>query len=107
MKRPVTPIATLILSLTLGSAYLVHARGAAAAEGKCQIAVKGSSPTAKACAKGGRKEATVVIKSMVAAAKAKGATFACENCHKDMDSYELTSNAVGDYKKLQAASGIK
>jgi hypothetical protein len=107
MKRPATQLATLILSLTLGSAYLARSGSATAAEGKCTIAVKGDSPTAKACTKGGRKEATAVMKSMVAAAKGKGTKFVCDNCHKDMESYALTGNAVEDYKKLQAASGMK
>jgi hypothetical protein len=109
MKRPAAQLATLILSLTVGSAYLAQSRSAAAAEGKCTIAIKGDSPTAKACAKGGRKEAKAVMKDMVTAANKGKDTrvFSCEKCHRDLDSYELTSSAVADYKKLQAASGIK
>ena len=110
MKRPPAKLATLILSLTLGSAYLTYFDGAAAADdAKCTIAIKGSSPTAKACAKGGRKEAKAVMKDMVTTAnnKQKDVKFGCEKCHQDLDNYELTGNAVADYKKLQAASGIK
>ena len=39
-------------------------------DGKCTIAVKGDSPTAKACAKGGRAEAKKIMKDMVKQAKA-------------------------------------
>ncbi len=41
------------------------------------IAVKGSSPTAKACAKGGRDEAKKVMKAMVTAAETNGVKFTC------------------------------
>jgi hypothetical protein len=70
--------------------------------GKCTIATSGDSPTAKACAKGGRPEAKKVMKKMVADAKAKGGKYTCEGCHKDLDSYELTSNGKEDFKKLEA-----
>ncbi len=107
MKRPVAKLATLILSLTVGAAYVARTGSAVAASGPCTIAVKGSSPTAKACAKGGRTEAKKVMKEMMAAANAKGGKFQCEGCHKDMGTYELAKNAVADYKKLQEASGMK
>ena len=84
-----------------------YSRSAAADDAKCKIAIKGTSPTAKACAKGGRKEAHKVMKSMVTAAKEKGTKFVCVDCHQDTVNYPLTSSAVEDYKKLQAASGIK
>ena len=38
----------------------------------CVIAVKGTSPVAKACAEGGVKRAKVVMKAIVKAAKAAG-----------------------------------
>jgi hypothetical protein len=69
---------------------------------KCTIATSGDSPTAKACAKGGRPEAKKVMKKMVADAKAKGQKYTCEGCHKDLDTYELTSNGKDDFKKLEA-----
>src|SRR5262245_48339125 len=72
-------------------------------EGKCTIAIKGDSPTAKACAKGGRPEAKKLMKEMVKVAKANGQKFTCDGCHKDLDNYELTKNAEADYKKLEAA----
>jgi hypothetical protein len=76
-------------------------------DGKCTIAVKGDSPTAKACAKGGRGEAKKMMKEMVKQAKAAGQKFTCDGCHKDLDNYELTKNATEDFKKLEAASKIK
>lgn len=76
-------------------------------EGKCTIATKGDTPTAKACAKGGRAEAKKLMKDMVKQAKANGQKFTCDGCHKDLDNYELTKNAVDDYKKLEAAIAKK
>jgi hypothetical protein len=76
-------------------------------EGKCTIAVKGDSPTAKACAKGGRAEAKKMMKEMVKQAKAAGQKFTCDGCHKDLDNYELTKNAPEDFKKLEVVSGKK
>jgi hypothetical protein len=107
MKRPVAQVATLFFSLTLVSVFLLRAGSAVAGDDKCTIAVKGDSPTARACAKGGRAEAKKVMKDMVTKAKAKGGKFSCEGCHKDLDTYELTNTATEEYKKLQAASGIK
>ena len=72
-------------------------------DGKCTIATKGDSPTAKACTKGGRAEAKKMMKEMVKIAKANGQKFTCDGCHKDLDNYELTKNATEDYKKLEAA----
>jgi hypothetical protein len=72
-------------------------------KGPCKIATKGDSPTAKACASGGRSAATKLMKEMVKKAKAKEQKFTCDGCHKDLDNYELTKNANDDYKKLEAA----
>ena len=74
---------------------------------KCTIAIKGDSPTAKACTKGGRAEAKKVMKDMVKQAKAAGQKFTCDGCHKDLDNYELTKNAIEDFKKLEAACEVK
>ena len=76
-------------------------------KGPCKIATKGDSPTAKACASGGRDAATKLMKDMVKQAKAKGEKFTCDGCHKDLDNYELTSNAKDDYTKLEAAVAKK
>lgn len=109
MKRRLATLATLSLSLALGSAVLLRSSRAAAGDEKCTIAVKGGSPVARACAKGGRKEARNVMKTMVTAAKAKGVNHSCENCHQDAttNNYELTKDALENFKKLQAASGMK
>jgi hypothetical protein len=105
MKHSVAKLAMLFLSLTIGAAYVARSTEAAASE-KCSIAVKGASPTARACAKGGREEARKVMKDMVTAAKNNGTKFNCDGCHKDVITYELKPNAADDYKKLEAASGI-
>jgi hypothetical protein len=107
MRRPVAKLAMLFLSLTMAAAYVVRSTDAGAAGMPCSIAIKGSSPTARACAKGGRKEAQDTMKAMVAAANKNGGTFQCDGCHKDVVTYELRKNAVDDYKALQAASGMK
>jgi hypothetical protein len=106
MKRLVAKLALLFVSLTAGAAFVARSDSAVAGE-KCQIAVKGSSPTARACAKGGRDEARKVMKDMVTAAKTNGSKFSCDGCHQDVVTYELKPNAAEDYKKLQAAAGIK
>jgi|tagenome__1003787_1003787.scaffolds.fasta_scaffold15217042_1 hypothetical protein len=105
MKHLVAKLALLFLSFTVGAAYVARSSDAVAGE-KCSIAVKGASPTARACAKGGRDEARKVMKDMVTAAKTNGSKFSCDSCHKDIMTYELKPNAVDDYKKLQTASGM-
>ena len=84
-------------------ASLVSGRALAGDEGKCTIATKGDTPTAKACAKGGRPEAKKLMKEMVKTAKANGQKFTCDGCHKDLDNYELTKNGQDDFKKLVVA----
>lgn len=79
----------------------------AADRGPCTIATKGATPTAKACAQGGRDAAWKLMKDMVKQAKDKGVKFSCESCHKDVDNFELTKNANADYKKLEAAIAKK
>ena len=92
------------LCAALGLTLAVATRATAADDNKCTVATKGDSPTAKACAHGGRKEATKVMKEMVKAAKAKGVKFTCDDCHGNMDDYKLTGNASKDYEKLLAAT---
>jgi hypothetical protein len=87
--------------------FLSFGTAGAADEGKCTIAIKGDSPTARACAKGGRAEAKKVMKDMVKQAKVGGQKFTCDGCHKDLDNYELTKNATEDFKKLEAAQKTK
>ena len=100
-----------ICKVVLVAAFLfgTSATGVANADdkGPCKIATKGDTPTAKACATGGREAARKVMKSMVDQAKAKGQKFTCDGCHKDLDNFELTKNAAADYKKLEAAIAKK
>jgi len=94
-----------LLAVVLGFALGGIAR--AGGKGPCKIATKGDTPTAKACASGGRDAANKLMKDMVAKAKAAGQKFKCEGCHKDLDSYELTQNAQADYKKLESIVASK
>lgn len=97
----------LIATLLVGFTGLVGIGAASAGDaGKCTIATSGDTATAKACAKGGRAEAKKAMKKMVNDAKAKGQKFTCEQCHKDLDNYELTKNGKEDFKKLEALLGL-
>ena len=87
------------LSLVLA----VGSRFAFGGDDKCTIAIKGDSPPAKACAKGGRTEAKKTMKELVKVAKGNGSKFTCDGCHKDLESFELTKNAREDFSKLLAA----
>jgi hypothetical protein len=95
------------IAKVLCAAFVLAAAGGGVAragdEGKCTIATKGDTPTAKACAKGGRPEAKKLMKDMVKVAKENKQKFTCDGCHKDLDNYELTKNATDDYKKLELA----
>ena len=102
-----TRVAALVFTAAILTLSTSAGRAVAGDEGKCTIATKGDSPTAKACAKGGRAEAKKIMKEMVKQAKAAGQKFTCDGCHKDLDNYELTKNAVEEFKKLEAASKIK
>jgi hypothetical protein len=93
----------LIAALLLG----FSAAGVARADDKCTIATKGETPTAKACAQGGRPAAKKLMKDMVKQAKDKKEKFTCDGCHKDLDNYALTDNANADYKKLEAVIAKK
>ena len=100
----ITILASFLGAAVWGGVALVGQGGQALAGdgGKCTIATSGDSPTAKACAKGGRAEAKKMMKQMVKDAKAKGQKYTCEGCHKDLDNYELTKNSKDDFKKLEA-----
>ena len=103
-----TRVAALVFTAAILTLSTLAGRAVGAGdEGKCTIATKGDSPTARACAKGGRAEAKKMMKEMVKQAKAAGQKFTCDGCHKDLDNYELTKNAAEDFKKLEAASKIK
>ncbi len=101
--------AKLGLAAFLAGSLLTGVAGAAdeGKDGKCTIAIKGDGPVVQACAKGGRAEAKKLMKDLVKQAKANGKKFTCDGCHKDLDNYELTKNAVDEYKKLEAAAKAK
>jgi hypothetical protein len=108
MTRSFAKTTTIVFLSALFAFFLTRSAPASAAdEGKCTLPTKGDTPTARACAKGGRAEAKKVMKEMVKNAKEKGVKFTCDSCHKDLDNYALTPNGEADYKKLEAASGIK
>ena len=110
MTRSFTKITTIVFLSAFFVFFLTRSGAVSAAAddgGKCTIATKGDTPTARACAKGGRDAAKKVMKEMVKAAKEKGVKFPCDGCHKDLDNYALTKNGEEDYKKLEAASGMK
>ena len=86
---------------------LVGGQAGANDAGKCTIATKGDSVTARACTEGGRAAAKKVMKEMVKQAKASGQKFTCDGCHKDLDNYELTKGATDDFKKLEAVAKVK
>jgi hypothetical protein len=101
-RVPVELFAAALLFVSVAS------RDAGATDGgKCTIATKGDTATARACARGGRAEAKKVMKEMVKQAKSNGQKFTCDGCHKDLDSYELTKNATEDFKKLEATAPMK
>ena len=99
MKRALVKL-SFALSLSLALAF---SAGSSLAGDACTIATKGDSAPAKACAKGGRDAAKKTMKEMVKTAGANGTKFTCENCHKDLEKFELTSNARDDFSKLAAA----
>jgi hypothetical protein len=104
IRLALRPAANVVFAVLLAaSAAGGIARADDGKDGKCTIATKGDSPTAKACEKGGRAEAKKLMKDMVKQAKVNGQKFTCDGCHKDLDNYELTKNAKDDYKKLEAA----
>jgi hypothetical protein len=101
--RRVGKVVVAVLFLGFTAAGVATAGG----KGPCKIATLSDSPTAKACKSGGRDAAEKLMKAMVKQAGDNGVKFKCENCHKDLDNFELTKNATADYKKLEAASAKK
>jgi hypothetical protein len=99
--RPNKTVLSLVatLGLSLGAASIALGGD----DNKCTIATKGDSPTAKACAEGGKKAAAKQMKVLVKTAKAKDVKFVCDDCHKNNDDYALTDNARKDFEKLLAA----
>ena len=77
--------------------------GEVAAEQPCNIATKGDSPVAKACAEGGLVSAKRAMRDLVKKGKAAGAKFECDDCHKNDTGYDLTPQARDNFKRLMAA----
>lgn len=101
----------LLSSLTLGLA-LVGALGlalvpsASDAGESCSAKSFKFDEVKKACDKGGIKEAKEYMKSVVKKAKDAGKTvdgkkITCKSCHNDTDKYDLTDNAVEEFKKIK------
>lgn len=83
------------VSVVLTAGPLAYAHG-----GECKIAIKGTSPIAKACKQDGRHAASKLMKALVKKAKEGGVSFKCTACHENLDSLELKPNARDDLKKL-------
>lgn len=97
-------IASVLVLLAVSLSFAGRAVSQANAD-RCTIPPQDDNIVVKACAKGGRTEAKRLMKEMVKDAKRKGAKFTCEQCHKDLESWELTPNARADMKKLLAVLG--
>ena len=104
MSRRALIVVTAVFLFGLGAVGVARAGDD---KGPCKIATKPGTPTADACAKGGRAAATKLMKDMVKQAKGKGEKFTCDGCHKDLDNYELTSYGKVEYKKLEAVIAKK
>jgi RNA polymerase sigma factor (sigma-70 family) len=84
--------------------------GAAAAgedDGPCKIATIGRGPVGEACRTGGRGGAKKLMKSLVSESKRRGAKFACDSCHQDLDSYALTTGAQENLVKMLVLVGTR
>lgn len=60
----------------------------------CSLAVAGDSPVARSCVAGGRGAAKKTMKCLVSSARARGETYTCEQCHRDVEGYALKAGAV-------------
>lgn len=71
----------------------------------CKVAVSGNSPVADACVRGGLSLAKRTMKELVKTARENGYRFTCEGCHKDLDGFELVSDAREQFRALLQATG--
>jgi hypothetical protein len=98
-------IQRLCFTLCLGVAtgWLLQV-GVGNAAQPCRIA-KGDSPVAKACAEGGVVRAKQSMRALVKQARDRGTSFMCEDCHQDVERYELLQpEAKAKFAKLLAAT---
>jgi hypothetical protein len=95
----------MLLLTVVGSAVAISGR--ALADKPCNIATKGDSPVAKACASGGLVDAKRTMRDLVKSGKKAGVKFECDDCHKNDVGYDLTPQARENFKKLLAAADGK
>lgn len=89
-------------ALSLGALVAIAGGAIAADDGKCTIATKGDNAVAKACAKGGIKEAKKTMKAMVKVAKDSGKKWECDSCHKNEEDWKLTADGEKLFKEMLA-----
>jgi hypothetical protein len=105
VRKSTVRLLALASAAALGGFIAVSAPFSNAADaGKCTIATKGDNPVAKACAKGGIKEAKTTMKAMVKTAKGKDKSkkWECDGCHKNEDDWKLTDDGEKLFKDLLA-----
>lgn len=95
----------MLLLTVVGSTVAISGR--AMADKPCNIATKGDSPVAKACASGGLVDAKRTMRDLVKNGKKAGVKFECDDCHKNDVGYDLTPQARENFKKLLAAADGK
>jgi DNA-directed RNA polymerase specialized sigma24 family protein len=74
-------------------------------DGPCKIATIGRGPVGEACRTGGRTGAKKLMKSLVSESKRRGAKFACDSCHQDLESYALVTGAQENFVKMLVLVG--
>jgi hypothetical protein len=89
-------------ALSLGALVAIAGGAIAADDAKCTIATKGDNAVAKACAKGGIKEAKKTMKAMVKVAKDSGKKWECDSCHKNEEDWKLTADGEKLFKEMLA-----
>ena len=107
MFRPLenyVPKLALALAMTFSAGVAVMAPTNAHAGKPCNTTKFHYPEVEKACKDGGQDSAKKFMKDVQKAAKAKGTTKDCKDCHEDQKDFGLKDNAVGDFKELLAAS---
>lgn len=86
-------------TIALGGAFLGSSTAHADGEDACTTKSFKVKKVEAACKKGGRKEAKALMKKVVKEQKAAGNDINCKSCHKSLKTFDLTDNAVADFKK--------